>query len=95
MRVRFVVVVLGGVLLITASVAAAADIRGKVTSALGGEPLARVQVSLLDTNLQDVTSSAGGFTITGANPGQYTLRLSAVGYRLVTIPLSITTCWWK
>ena len=82
---------LGGVLLITASVAAAADIRGKVTSALGGEPLARVQVSLLDTNLQDVTSSGGAFTITGAKPGQYILRLGAVGYRLVTIPLSITS----
>jgi CarboxypepD_reg-like domain len=86
--VRFVAVLLSAALFVVVP-SYAADIRGKVTNALGGEPLARVQVSLLDTTFQDVTSSAGTFTITGVNPGKYTLRLSAVGYRLVTVPLEI------
>jgi hypothetical protein len=88
--VRFVAVLLGTALLVVAP-SYAADIRGKVTNAVGGEPLARVQVSLLDTTFQDVTSSTGTFTITGMNPGKYTLRLTAVGYRLVTVPLEITS----
>lgn len=89
MLVRFVAVLLGAALLVVVQ-SYAADIRGKVTNAVGGEPLARVQVSLLDTTFQDVTSRAGTFTITGVNAGKYTLRLSAVGYRLVTVPLEIT-----
>jgi len=89
LRVRSVAILLSTALLVAP--AHAADIRGKVTNAVGGEPLARVQVSLLETTLQDVTSSSGTFNITEATPGKYTLRLSAVGYRLVTIPLEITS----
>jgi hypothetical protein len=63
----------------------AAEIRGKVLSAAGGEPLARVQVSVLEAHGEAVTSNDGSFVIQGLAPGHYTLRLNAVGYRLITV----------
>lgn len=68
----------------------AADIRGKVVTADGGEPLARVQISVIETGAQAVTVKDGSFTISGLNPGAFTLRCNAVGYRLVTVPFTLT-----
>lgn len=76
--------------LLLTSLVHAAEIRGKVTSVIGGEPLARVEVSVLDTNYQAVTSSDGSFTIKDMKAGTYTLRFEAVGYRLVAVPFSIS-----
>ena len=76
-------------LLLAASFARAAEIRGKITNVMGGEPLARVQVSVLDTGLQAVTSRDGTFIIKDLKTGTYTLRFEAVGYRLITVPFSI------
>ena len=84
MRVRIAF----GWLLLT-SLIHAAEIRGKVTNVIGGEPLARVAVSVLGTNYQAITSSDGTFIITDMKAGTYTVRLEAVGYRLVTVPFSI------
>ena len=67
----------------------AAEIRGKVLSAAGGEPLARVQVSVLEAHGEAVTSNDGSFVIQGLAPGHYTLRLNAVGYRLITVEFSL------
>jgi hypothetical protein len=78
-------------LLLAGSLVHAAEIRGKVTNVIGGEPLARVQVSVLDTNLQAVTSRDGAFTIRSVKAGSYTLRFEAVGYRLITAPFSISS----
>jgi hypothetical protein len=78
-------------ILLTASFVHAAEIRGKVTNVIGGEPLARVQVTVLGTNLQAVTSRDGTFTITDLKAGNYTLRFEAVGYRLITIPFTGAT----
>jgi carboxypeptidase-like protein len=78
-------------LLLVASLARAAEVRGKVTSVTGGEPLSHVLVSVLDTKLQAVTSADGTFTIRDINSGKHTLRFEAVGYRLVTVPFSVTT----
>ena len=64
----------------------AAEIRGKVTNAVGGEALGQVEVSVLGTKLRTNTSASGEFTISGLAAGSYILRLDAVGYRLVTIP---------
>jgi len=69
----------------------AAEVRGKVTSAVGGEPLGRVSVLILETKASAVTSISGDFDFAGLVPGNYTLRLNAVGYRLLTVPFSITT----
>src|ERR1019366_2952765 len=71
----------------------AAEIRGKVLSAAGGEPLARVQVAVLDAEgaaaAAGVTTNDGSFDIRGVTSGHYTLRLNAVGYRLITVEFSL------
>ncbi len=67
----------------------AAEIRGKVVSVVGGEPLARVQVTALETGAQTITAKDGSFVIRKFAPGNYTLRFNAVGYRLVTQPFSL------
>ncbi len=86
MHLRFVAVVL-----LAAVVAQAAEIKGKVTNAVGGEALGRVEVSVLETRARAVTSITGEFDIADVAPGSYTLRLNAVGYRLVTVPFKIAT----
>lgn len=67
----------------------AAEIRGKVVSAAGGEALARVQVSVLEVQRDAVTTNDGSFVIQGLTAGHYTLRLNAVGYRLITVEFSL------
>jgi len=66
----------------------AAEIRGNVAG-VRGEPLARVQVSILQAQQQAITGDDGGFVITGLAPGDYTLRANAVGYRLITFKFSL------
>src|SRR5258708_4968536 len=72
-----------------AAASQAAEIKGKVTNALGGEALGKVQVVVLETRASTVTSPSGEFEIQNLAPGSYTLRLNAVGYRLLTIPFSL------
>ena len=76
-------------LLLIAVAAQAAEIKGKVTNALGGESLGRVEVVVLETKASAVTTLNGEFSIPNLAPGSYTLRLNAVGYRLLTIPLTL------
>ena len=63
----------------------ATDLTGKVTSAQGGEPLGKVQVSVVGTALTAVTAQDGAFQIANAPAGKQTLRVSAVGYRSISI----------
>jgi hypothetical protein len=70
--------------------ARAAEIRGRVVTVDGGEALARVQVSVLETGAQTVTARDGSFVIQGLSAGSFTLRFNAVGYRLLTVPFSLT-----
>jgi len=78
-------------LLIFAAVATrAAEIKGKVTNAVGGEALGRVEVVVLENKIAAITSISGEFDIPNLAPGAYTLRLNAVGYRLLTIPFTLT-----
>jgi hypothetical protein len=67
----------------------AAEIRGKVVSVAGGEPLGRVQVSVLEAQREAITANDGSFVIQGLATGHYTLRLNAVGYRLITVEFSL------
>jgi hypothetical protein len=71
----------------------ASEIRGKVVSVDRGEPLARVQVAVLDKQgdalAANITKDDGSFVISGIAPGHYTLRVNAVGYRLITTEFSL------
>jgi iron complex outermembrane receptor protein len=70
---------------VLASLAAqAADLRGKIVSVTTNEPLRQVEVTVLELNRSVVTGDDGAFTIAAVPPGRYTLRVSAVGFRLVT-----------
>jgi hypothetical protein len=77
-------------LLLTAA-AQAAEIKGKVTNAVGGEALGRVEVVVLETKTSTVTSIGGEFDLPNLAPGSYTLRLNAVGYRMLTIPFALAS----
>jgi hypothetical protein len=68
----------------------AAEIKGKVISATGGEALRRVQVTVLERKLSTVTGEDGSFTLSGLPPGKYTLQAAAVGYRLVNTSFEVT-----
>jgi carboxypeptidase-like protein len=79
-----------GVLLASSLVHAAA-IKGKVTNVAGGEALALIQVSIPELKQETVTDSGGEFSLAVLVPGNYTLRLSAVGYRLMNVPVTLST----
>lgn len=61
----------------------AAEVRGVVLDARGGEPLANVRVELLPGTLATVTDARGRFSFAGVRPGDYVLHVATVGYRLV------------
>jgi len=85
MRLRLTLLIL-----LAAVAAQAAEIKGRVTNALGGEALGRVEVVVLESKTSAVTSISGEFELPNLAPGRYTLRLNAVGYRLLTIPFTLT-----
>lgn len=66
----------------------AAEIRGNVLG-VRSEPLARVQVSILEAQRQTITGDDGGFVIADLAAGNYTLRANAVGYRLISFKFSL------
>ena len=66
----------------------AAEIRGTVVG-VRGEPLARVQISILENQRQAITRDDGSFTIPGIAPGDYTLQANAVGYWLINVRFSL------
>lgn len=57
------------------------EVRGVVRDGRGGEPLARVDVRLLDTGFQTVTDGEGVFRLPDLPPGTYVLDVSTVHYR--------------
>ena len=69
----------------------AAEIKGKVSNVAGGEPLGRVQVSILEAQRNTTTAIDGTFAMQDLPPGNYTLRLNAVGYRLLKIPFVVSS----
>ena len=76
---------------VLASLAAhAANIRGKVISLTRNEPLGQVQVTVLELKRSIVTAHDGTFELKSIPAGKYTLRVSAVGFRLVTASFQIT-----
>jgi hypothetical protein len=61
----------------------AAGLFGKVLDQSTGEPLRKVRVVLLDTDLQSITDDDGTFRINGIPAGAYTISVSTIGYRLI------------
>jgi outer membrane receptor for ferrienterochelin and colicin len=58
----------------------AVQLEGIVYDRQSRQPLAGVNVFLIDTHLGDVTDSTGHFEISGIPPGQYRLRATMIGY---------------
>jgi hypothetical protein len=69
----------------------AAEIRGHLTNAVGGEALAQVEVTVLENKVSTSTSASGDFEIPDVPPGNYTLRINAVGFRLLTLPFTLAS----
>lgn len=61
----------------------AGKVDGVVVDANGGEPLARVEIELQPSAERRITGNKGEFTFSDVPPGDYVLRVSTVGYRLV------------
>lgn len=66
-----------------------ATIKGQVRDGRSGEPLARVDMVLEDAPGRAITDSRGQFEIKDVKPGDYALRVSTVGYRMVLTRFSI------
>src|SRR5258708_24718958 len=64
--------------------------RGKVVSVIRGEPLRQVEVSVLELKTSVHTAADGSFALSNLPNGKLTVRVSAVGYRLVTVPVELT-----
>jgi carboxypeptidase-like protein len=75
--------------LLMAAAAQAGEIHGKVVSVNRAEPLRQVQVMVLELKRSATTGDDGSFSLGDIPPGSYTLRVAAVGYRLVTTPFTI------
>ena len=67
----------------------AADVSGVVTNAQGGEPLARIQVTLLGTTIATVPGPDGGFRFSQLPAGSYVLQVSGVGHRSFQISFQL------
>ncbi|HLK67452.1 MAG TPA: carboxypeptidase regulatory-like domain-containing protein [Bryobacteraceae bacterium] len=61
---------------------AAAEIRGSVTDAHGGEALAGTQIQLAGTPYRVASDATGHFRMTGIPAGEYVLNVSTVGYHM-------------
>ncbi|WP_375415740.1 TonB-dependent receptor [uncultured Hymenobacter sp.] len=81
----------GGLLLTTVSARAQgpATLRGSVTDSLSGQPLAGVSVGLAGQPGGTATDARGQFRLAGLAAGTYTLRVGALGYRPVSLPLTL------
>ena len=75
--------------LMASLVAHAADVRGKVVSLTRSEPLRKVQITILELKRSAVTADDGTFALNSIPAGKYTLRVSAVGFRLVTASFQV------
>ncbi len=54
------------------------------------EPITGANVFVKDTNIGDATDAQGNFKITDLEPGSYTLRITAVGYKKVARTVSLS-----
>jgi len=67
----------------------AAEVRGLVLDARGGEVLGNVQVLLVGGPYRAVTDAQGHFGFPAVSPGDYVLNVSTVGYHLLKRPFHL------
>ncbi len=94
MRLRKVLGVLALAVLVCPSLTLAqstGSIRGRVTDATSGAPLAAVQISIEGTRVGGQSGSDGNFSLNGVPAGNQTLVARRVGYSLQRIPVSISS----
>ncbi len=75
--------------LLTALVSPAATIRGRVTGGKAGEALPGAVVVVQGTSLSAATDSDGRYELRNVPAGRYSVRVSYVGYREQTRPVTI------
>jgi TonB-linked SusC/RagA family outer membrane protein len=64
-------------------------IAGTVTDQAGGQPLAGVRVSILNTNRSALTNQEGRYTITSVPVGNHQVQTSLIGYGTATNTVSV------
>jgi outer membrane protein assembly factor BamB len=74
---------------VTLSAQPAGTVAGTVTGP-DGAAVAGAQVRLLDTPLSATTGPDGGYTISQVPEGQWTIRVTADGFRAVQVPVTVT-----
>ena len=65
------------------------SIRGRVLDRETSQGIVGVQVFVLGTTSGALTDNAGNFVIRGLAAGTYTLRISRIGYRATTTPVTV------
>src|SRR5262249_15951504 len=82
-----------GLALLFAAVYAAhaGEVKGRVVNVRGGEALRQVQVEIAELHLTKITLDDGSFRFADVPAGQYTLRISALGFPYLPVPLSLAT----
>ncbi len=65
------------------------EVRGSIVDARGGEALSNVAVQLVGGDYRGTSDASGHFRIPAVAPGDYTLNVSTVGYRLVKRPFHL------
>ncbi|MBL8216728.1 MAG: TonB-dependent receptor [Bryobacterales bacterium] len=78
-----------GLLFLLALSSAAAQVRGVVRDAGTGEALSRVAVQVAGTEWGAVTDNEGRFLLPAIAPGEHTLTVSTVGYRMLRRPFTL------
>jgi hypothetical protein len=65
------------------------EVRGSVVDARGGEPLSNVDIQLVGGGGRAATDGGGHFRLAAVAPGDYTLNVSTIGYRLIKKPFHL------
>jgi len=84
-----VLLVVLATLAIGAPVPASMSIEGSVKDAQTGDPLPGANVVLVGTAFGSSADINGNYTIRGVPPGSYTIRVTYVGYKSVSLPLQV------
>ncbi|MCW5908972.1 MAG: carboxypeptidase regulatory-like domain-containing protein [Chitinophagales bacterium] len=68
-----------------------AGLRGTITNAATGLPIAGAQVLVIETGDTGITGEDGKYSITGVPAGNYNVKASATGYNPVEEPFEVLT----